>query len=79
MNFKKGHRVSVARPIMRSEDPEYAKEGDTGEIIKIFLAPSSSAGARGTWHAQVRMDNPRSIKESVRTFRLTTLTRLDKR
>lgn len=69
--IEKGHRVRVARDIVRVEGP-YAQAGEEGEVIETFRPPNSGANAPWIWHAKVLMDSPKAIK----TFRITSLERM---
>lgn len=61
-----GHRVSVARDIVRGEGP-YASAGEVGEVIETF---KENVNSPTVWHAKVKMD-----AGGIKTFRVTSLQR----
>lgn len=63
-----GHRVSVARDIVRGEGP-YASAGESGKVIETFKENEHSPTV---WHAKVKMD-----LGGIKTFRVTSLQRED--
>lgn len=55
--------LSGSRPIME----EYAKQGDTGEVIEVFRGECTAANIPGPYFVKVKMG------DRIKTFRMTSL------
>lgn len=73
--FKQGDKVKLKRDIYRwthNESPRqnvlYAKEGEVGEVIELFVGESSAGMERSArWNAKVLIEN------QIKTFRLSSI------
>lgn len=74
--FKQGDKVKLKRDIYRwthQEQPRqnvlYAREGEVGEIIELFLSDDSRTvkGMKARWNAKVLIEN------QIKTFRLSSI------
>lgn len=76
----KGDKVVVNKDHFRIETVEctepivetmlYAKAGETGVIVETFAREREARGGKNRWFAKVLID------EKIKTFRLTSLTKL---
>lgn len=55
----------------------YAEKGEEGEVIETFRSTCAGGFARGLWYAKVLMFDNTLGKQVVKTFRLTSLERVD--
>ncbi len=73
-SIRAGNRVRVVRDIVRREGP-YASENEEGVVEETFVDARtvySWVSPKKLWHAKVRFPDG-----SLRTFRLTSLERID--
>lgn len=55
----------------------YAEKGEEGEVIETFRSTCAGGLARGPWYAKVLMIGNTIDKQVIKTFRLTSLERID--
>ena len=55
----------------------YAEKGEEGEVIETFRSTCAGGFARGLWYAKVLMIGSTIDKQVIKTFRLTSLERID--
>ncbi len=55
----------------------YAEKGEEGEVIETFRSTCAGGLARGPWYAKVLMFDNTLGEQAIKTFRLTSLEKVD--